>query len=100
MTRLKLLLDDGEYEPLRCRLCAPAIRSGFVDSKPYSERLQAMQQATNLSDAHDRRAGSLAGRRVQICAMEPRFIGGSMGSRGRREDHARDRALPSRSRSR
>jgi acetyl-CoA carboxylase carboxyl transferase subunit beta len=39
-----------------------------------------MQQATNLCDAMIAAEGRLAGRAVQLCAMEPRFIGGSMGS--------------------
>jgi acetyl-CoA carboxylase carboxyl transferase subunit beta len=39
-----------------------------------------MQQATKLSDAMIAAAGRLAGRPVQVCAMEARFIGGSMGS--------------------
>ena len=79
VTRLNLLLDDGEYTRFDTEL-----RSndplGFVDSKPYSDRLQSMQEATKLSDAIIAATGRLAGRPVQICAMEPRFIGGSMGS--------------------
>src|SRR5512140_3239262 len=50
LTRLKLLLDDGVYTR-----CDTELRSSdpleFVDSKPYSERLKSMQQATRLSDA-------------------------------------------------
>ena len=53
---------------------------GFVDSKPYSQRLEARRQATNLSDALISASGTLDGRPVEICAMEPRFIGGSMGA--------------------
>jgi len=78
-TRLKMLLDDGEFEQYD-----GGLRSSdpleFVDAKPYRERLQAMQQATGLSDALISATGRLAGRQIQICAMEPRFIGGSMGS--------------------
>jgi acetyl-CoA carboxylase carboxyl transferase subunit beta len=39
-----------------------------------------MQQATKLSDALIAASGSLDGRLIQICAMDPRFIGGSMGA--------------------
>ena len=79
VTRLKLLLDDGVYtrHDTDLRSSDPL---GFVDSKPYSERLQSMQQSTKLSDAMIAAAGRLGGRPVQICAMEPKFIGGSMGS--------------------
>jgi len=38
-----------------------------------------MKQATSLSDALISAAGTLAGRRVNLCSMEIRFIGGSMG---------------------
>jgi len=79
VTRLKLLLDDGEYtrRDTELRSSDPL---GFVDSKPYSERLKSMQQATKLSDAMIAAEGRLCGRPVQVCAMEPKFIGGSMGS--------------------
>ncbi len=79
VTRLKLLLDDGVYTRYDTELRS-SDPLGFVDSKPYSERLQSMQQATKLSDAMIAAAGRLGGRPVQICAMEPKFIGGSMGS--------------------
>ena len=79
VTRLKLLLDDGVYSRYDTELRS-SDPLGFVDSKPYSERLQGMQQATKLSDAMIAAAGRLGGRPVQICAMEPKFIGGSMGS--------------------
>ncbi len=79
VTRLKLLLDDGEYTRYDTDLRS-SDPLGFVDSKPYSERLRSMQQATKLSDAMIAAAGRLGGRPVQVCAMEPRFIGGSMGS--------------------
>ena len=79
VTRLKLLLDEGVYSRYDTELRS-SDPLGFVDSKPYSERLQGMQQATKLSDAMIAAAGRLGGRPVQICAMEPRFIGGSMGS--------------------
>ena len=78
-TRLKLLIDGGEYTRFDTGLCS-SDPLGFVDSKPYSERLRAMRQATSLCDAMIAAEGTLDGRPVQICAMEPRFIGGSMGS--------------------
>jgi acetyl-CoA carboxylase carboxyl transferase subunit beta len=79
VTRLKLLLDDGEYTRYDTELRS-SDPLGFVDSKPYSERLKSMQAATKLSDAMIAAEGRLSGRAVQVCAMEPRFIGGSMGS--------------------
>src|SRR5678815_2735070 len=79
LTRLKLLLDDEDYTRYDSDLRS-SDPLGFVDSKPYNERLSAMQAATNLSDALISAEGRLDGRGVQICAMEPKFIGGSMGS--------------------
>jgi acetyl-CoA carboxylase carboxyl transferase subunit beta len=79
VTRLKLLFDNGEFTRFDTTLCS-SDPLDFVDSKPYSERLRGMQQSTNLFDAMIAAEGQLAGRPVQICAMEPKFIGGSMGS--------------------
>ncbi len=77
--RLAQLFDNGEYQPHDS-----ALRSSdpldFVDSKPYSQRLTDMQRATNLPDAIVAASGLLNGRRVQICALELKFIGGSMGA--------------------
>ena len=77
--RLALFFDDGEYESHDS-----ALRSSdplcFVDSKPYSQRLTDMQRATNLPDAIIAASGLMNGRRVQICALELKFIGGSMGA--------------------
>ncbi|MBV9744538.1 MAG: acetyl-CoA carboxylase carboxyltransferase subunit beta [Acidobacteriia bacterium] len=76
--RLKLLLDDGEFEQFDSDLTS-SDPLGFVDSKPYRERLKSAQEATQLSDALVSAAGKLDGRPVNICSMDPRFIGGSMG---------------------
>ncbi len=77
-TRLKLLLDGGEYQEFDAGLTS-SDPLGFVDSKPYHERLAAMQKATNLSDALISAEGKIDGRTVQMCSMENKFIGGSMG---------------------
>jgi acetyl-CoA carboxylase carboxyl transferase subunit beta len=76
--RLKMLFDGGEYDAFDSQLTSSDPLT-FHDSKPYRERLQGMQEATSLSDALIAGAGTLDGRRVQICSMEMRFIGGSMG---------------------
>jgi len=77
--RLAMLFDEGRFEPCDVGLIS-SDPLNFVDNKPYSERLAAMRTATNLDDALISGVGTLAGRRVRICAMEPKFIGGSMGS--------------------
>jgi len=96
VTRLKMLLDDGQYQQFDADLSS-SDPLGFVDAKPYRERLLAMRAATHLSDALISAVGSLAGRPVQICVMEPKFIGGSMGSVvGEKIARAIDRCLAGR----
>jgi acetyl-CoA carboxylase carboxyl transferase subunit beta len=77
--RLAMLFDGGTYEELD-ELLESSDPLGFVDSKPYSDRLKATQLATSLKDALISGMGKLEGRVVHICAMEPKFIGGSMGA--------------------
>ena len=79
VSRLKLLLDGGQFHQFDARLRSSDPLE-FVDSKPYRQRLQATQQATKLSDAVIAASGTLDGRPIQICSMDPRFIGGSMGA--------------------
>jgi acetyl-CoA carboxylase carboxyl transferase subunit beta len=78
-TRLKLLFDDGKWEEFDKGLVSTDPLQ-FVDQKPYCERLESMQQATSLKDALISAGGLLGGRRVHICALELKFIGGSMGA--------------------
>ncbi len=77
VARLQLLLD-GPYQQFDTDL-ASADPLEFVDQRSYRERLATAQEATSLADALISAAGTLEGRKVQICAMEPKFIGGSMG---------------------
>jgi acetyl-CoA carboxylase carboxyl transferase subunit beta len=77
--RLALLFDDGVYTEKDASLSS-SDPLHFVDQKPYRERLKATQAATSLSDALISAQGTLEGRPVNICAMEPKFIGGSMGA--------------------
>ncbi|MBZ5580537.1 MAG: acetyl-CoA carboxylase, carboxyltransferase subunit beta [Acidobacteriia bacterium] len=79
IARLKLLCDDGAYLEFDAGL-ASSDPLGFVDSKPYRDRLLETQETTNLADALISVAGKLDGRPVHMCSMEPKFIGGSMGS--------------------
>jgi acetyl-CoA carboxylase carboxyl transferase subunit beta len=74
-----MLFDGGVYQERDASL-ESSDPLGFVDSKPYPERLKASQAATSLKDALISATGKLEGRKVNICAMEPKFIGGSMGA--------------------
>ena len=52
----------------------------FTDTKSYRDRLKQAEKSTGLKDALITGEGQLASKRVIICAMEFRFIGGSMGA--------------------
>jgi acetyl-CoA carboxylase carboxyl transferase subunit beta len=77
--RLALLFDDGAYEQLDAGLTSTDPLH-FSDAKTYTVRLAEMQKQTSLSDALISASGKLSGRPVNICAMELKFIGGSMGA--------------------
>lgn len=77
--RLEMLFDDGAWEEFGGNLRSTNALQ-FTDRKPYEERLQDAEEKTGLSDAVICAAGELEGHKVVICAMEYRFIGGSMGA--------------------
>ncbi len=78
-TRLALLFDGGTYEEVDASLTSTDPLK-FSDSKTYAARLSEMQKATSMSDALVAGWGTLEGRHVNICAMELKFVGGSMGT--------------------
>jgi acetyl-CoA carboxylase carboxyl transferase subunit beta len=53
---------------------------GFVDLKPYKNRLVEARKSTGLRDAMTVGVGEVEGRKLVCAAMNFRFIGGSMGS--------------------
>ena len=75
-TRLGMLFDDGFEE----------FDTGMTSCDPlhldeaYGAKLATAREATQLSDALLSASGALDGRRVNICAMEWKFMGGSMGA--------------------
>ncbi len=77
--RMAMLFDEGRYTELDRNLVSTD-PLGFVDSKRYTDRLLAMQNSTQLPDAVICGSGLLNGRQVVICALELKFIGGSMGA--------------------
>jgi acetyl-CoA carboxylase carboxyl transferase subunit beta len=78
LSRLKTLLDGEWIEHDREMTSTDPL--GFVDAKPYHQRLAAMQKTLGMKDAVYSVEGKLAGRNVNVCSLELRFIGGSMGS--------------------
>lgn len=74
-----LLFNEGEYEPLGEHIM-PTDPLEFEDRKKYSDRLQAMQEKSGLSDAARVGVGMMKDVKVVIGCMDFSFIGGSMGS--------------------
>jgi acetyl-CoA carboxylase carboxyl transferase subunit beta len=77
--RLAQLLDQGSFRERDAGLVSRD-PLGFVDSKPYPDRIAAAQTATGRRDAASWGFGTIAGRRIAICALDFAFMGGSMGS--------------------
>ena len=77
--RLAHLLDEGSFEERDAGL-ESLDPLGFVDQKPYPERLAAAKAATGLRDAAVWGTGRIDGQPVAICVMDFAFMGGSMGS--------------------
>ena len=77
--RLAMLLDGGRGKRLfyRVRSADPL---GFVDSKPYVERLKAYNKKFSGSDAVKVAQGEIDRHPAVVAAMEYGFMGGSMGS--------------------
>ena len=75
----ELLFDDNKFTELNKKLQS-ADPLGFVDNKPYPERVKAAQEKTDLKDAVRVAHGKMNGLDIVIGCMDFAFIGGSMGS--------------------
>jgi len=94
--RLEALYDDGAYREFDGEI-GPVDALGFVDSKPYAQRIESYQKETGLKDALISSQGLMGGLPVVIAVMEYGFMGGSMGSVvGEKVTRAAERALESR----
>ena len=94
--RIAGLLDHGTFQELDAGLQSMD-PLGFVDQKPYPDRVAAAQVATGLRDAAVRGTGTIDGRRVSICVMDFAFMGGSMGAVvGEKVTRAAEQALAER----
>jgi acetyl-CoA carboxylase carboxyl transferase subunit beta len=77
--RLEMLLDHDTFEERDAGLQS-VDPLGFVDQKPYPDRVAAAQAATGMRDAAVWGLGRLDNRSVAICVMDFAFMGGSMGA--------------------
>jgi acetyl-CoA carboxylase carboxyl transferase subunit beta len=73
------MLFDGEWVEHDKNLTS-SDPLGFVDAKPYKQRLASMRKATSRPDAVISGTGTISGRRVNLCVLDLKFVGGSMGS--------------------
>jgi acetyl-CoA carboxylase carboxyl transferase subunit beta len=77
--RLGYLLDADSFEEHDAGL-ESLDPLGFVDLKPYPEKIREQRAKTGVRDAAVWGFGRISGRRVSVCAMDFAFMGGSMGS--------------------
>lgn len=77
--RLELLCDEGKYEELITNLY-PEDPLGFVDSKPYKDRLSEYQKKSGEREAIIVVKTKIEKIETILCVMEYNFMGGSMGS--------------------
>lgn len=76
--RFAVTFDDGVYE----RIVAPSTPDdplGFVDQKPYTERLKAARAATGEVDAMSIGYGRIKSRPAVMLVQNFHFLGGSLG---------------------
>ena len=75
----EILFDDNKFKELD-----KDMKSGdplkFVDTKPYSSRIEATIVKTELNDAVRSAVGKMNGLDIVVSCMDFNFIGGSMGS--------------------
>jgi len=77
--RIELLLDGGSFTERDAGLIS-GDPLGFVDSKPYPDRLEASRIRSGLPEAAIWGIGRIEGQPVAIGLFDFRFMGGSMGS--------------------
>lgn len=77
--RLETLFDEGKYEKLDEEVTS-GDPLGFVDTKPYKDRIEQARESSGLPEAIVSGAGRVGGHLVYAGAMDMSFIGGSMGS--------------------
>lgn len=77
--RVAQLVDEGTFEEMFGEI-TPEDPLDFADRKRYADRLKEYQAKTGNSDAVICGKGFIKGRPIMMAAMDPRFMGGSMGS--------------------
>jgi len=95
--RIDLLVDKGSFVEHDAALVS-SDPLGFVDSKPYPQRIEAARVKSSANDAVICGTALIGGAPVELAVMDFEFIGGSMGSVvGEKITRAAERALLARS---
>ncbi|MEW6073908.1 MAG: acetyl-CoA carboxylase, carboxyltransferase subunit beta [Planctomycetota bacterium] len=76
--RLRMTLDEGSFAERFADLVAMD-RLAFVDSQPYSQKLERTVQRTGQNEALLCGTGAILGRPIVIGVLDFSFMGGSMG---------------------
>ena len=74
-----ILFDDNEYEELFANIRSKD-HLGFVDLKPYQQRLDETYAKSNIHDSITVAHGKVNGHELVVACMDFEFIGGSLGS--------------------
>lgn len=74
-----ILFDDKTYEELFKNIDSKDPLK-FEDTKKYKVRIKEAQKKTGLKDAIRTAVGESKGKKLIVCCMDFKFIGGSMGS--------------------
>jgi acetyl-CoA carboxylase carboxyl transferase subunit beta len=94
--RIELLVDKGSFNEQDAALSS-GDPLGFVDSKPYPERIAAAQTKSGERDAAIAGSATIGGNPIELVVMDFEFMGGSMGSVvGEKITRAAERALAER----
>lgn len=75
----EIIFDETNYKELYKNVASKDPLK-FEDTKKYSSRLKEAQKKTGLKDAIRTAVGESKGKKLVVCAMDFKFIGGSMGS--------------------
>jgi len=77
--RIEMLADPKSFEEYDTAI-SPADPLGFVDKRPYKERLKMVQKKRKTRDAFRSGRCTIESRPIQIGVFDFEFMGGSMGS--------------------
>ncbi|MEU5940786.1 acetyl-CoA carboxylase carboxyltransferase subunit alpha [Micromonospora sp. NPDC047548] len=96
--RVRQLFDAGSATPLDFQV-DPGDPLGFVDTRPYPERIRSAQRKTGLAEAVLCVRGTIGGSPLVAAVMDFDFMGGSLGTAvgelvTRAAEHALDRRIP------